>query len=153
MSVVKIEQPTAASLKFIADNMRREDAVEVMASHGYTPHQALEVSVKNSSLMAVIVIDGIPVTALGLVKRCPLTGLGVPWLLSAEQALNHKRKFLELSPPVIEDMLDICPKLVNYVHAENRTSIRWLRWLGFKIDEPTPIGIRGEMFHRFHKER
>ena len=150
--MVKFERPTPEAIKFIADNMRHADAVEVMAMCGYTPRQALRVSMECSRMSAVVLADGVPLAILGLGVRDVLLGIGTPWLLSSEQAVKHKRQFLELSPPVIQEMLTICPKLVNYVHSENSLSIRWLKWLGFTMDEPLPIGINGEMFHRFHME-
>jgi len=152
ISEVKLVRPTAEAIRFIADTMREADRVEVMAASGRTPFDALQLSVDRSSFVAVVEADGVPVTILGLVVHDILSGSGVPWLLSSEHALKHKRQFLELSPPVIQEMLTICPKLVNYVHSENRLSIRWLTWLGFTIEEPKPIGAHGEMFHRFSME-
>lgn len=152
MSVVRYERPTDDAIKFIADNMRQGDAIEVMASGEHTPIEALTLSVKSSDSAVVVFIDDVPVAAFGLVRRDYLSGSGVPWLLSAEQALAHRRKFLELSPQVIDEMLQICPKLVNFVHSENKVSIRWLKWLGFVLEEAEPIGKNGAMFHRFSKE-
>jgi hypothetical protein len=37
----------------------------------------------------------------------------------------------------------------NYVYAENKKSIKWLEWLGFKVRDAQPIGINGANFHRF----
>lgn len=152
MSEVRFDPPSPEAIKFIADNMRQGDVDEVKASTRHTPFQALKSSVEKSSFCVVVVIDDIPVTILGLVIHDYLSGVGVPWLLSATQALNHRRKFLELSPPVIDEMLRICPKLVNYVYAENKISIRWLKWLGFTVEKAIPSGLNGAMFHRFSKE-
>ena len=151
--MVRFGEPTPEAIKFISDNMRKEDVAEVWASGRYTPLEALEMSMKYSKKAVVVYDDDIPLTVLGLVLRDFLSGIGVPWLLSAEQALKHKRKFLELSPPVIEEMLDICPKLVNHVHIDNKLSIRWLKWLGFTIEDPKPTGMHGELFCRFTMER
>lgn len=152
MSAVRFERPTPESIRFIADNMRPEDAEEVMAMNHYTPFEAMSLSVKNSAFAVVVVIDDIPVTMLGLVIGSAVTGMGSPWLLSARQALNHRRKFIELAPDIVDEMLQICPKLVNYVHVKNRLSIRWLKRIGFIVEAPVPIGVNGEMFHRFSKE-
>lgn len=151
--MVRFGPPTEEAIQFIADNMRKADVIEVWAAGRHTPIEALELSMKRSKKSVIVYDDDIPLTALGLVLRDFLSSVGVPWLLSAEQALKHKRKFLELSPPVIQEMLDICPKLVNYVHAENKLSIRWLQWLGFTIEDPKPAGLSGELFHRFIMER
>jgi hypothetical protein len=151
--VVEFRKPTPEAIKFIADNMRKADAVEVWASNRFTPHEALELSMRKSKKSVIVYGDGVPLTALGLVSRSLFSDVGIPWLLSAEQALKYRKQFLKLSPPVIEEMLDIHPKLVNYVHVENRLSIRWLKWLGFAIEDPEPLITTGELFHRFHMER
>ena len=150
---VKFGPPTKEAIQFIADNMRAEDVIEVYAAGRHTPIEALEMSMKNSRRSVVVYDDDIPLAILGIVLRDFLSGVGVPWLLSTEQALKHKRQFLELSPPVIQEMLDMCPKLVNYVHADNKLSVRWLKWLGFTIEDPKPAGLSGELFHRFTMER
>lgn len=151
--MVKFGPPTKEAIQFIADNMRAEDVIEVWAAGKHTPIESLEMSMKNSRKVVVVYDDDIPLAVLGIVLRDFLSGVGVPWLLSTEQALKHKRQFLELSPPVIEEMLNLCPKLVNHVHAENRLSIRWLKWLGFTIECAKPTGLGGELFHRFTMER
>ena len=151
--MVELRRPTPEAIRFIADNMREEDAVEVMASGGYTPIEALEVSISNSMKTAIVYHNDTPLTALGLVRMGFLSDTGVPWLLSAKHALKHKREFLKLSPPVIQEMLDICPNLVNHVHVNNKLSIRWLKWLGFIIEDPESINTTGELFHRFHMKR
>lgn len=153
MSEIRFERPTEQHIRFIAANMRDEDAVEVHALGGYTPLDALEISIRNSERAVTVLGDGVPLTMLGLVKPILLSDIGVPWLLSARQALDYKRQFLELSPPVIDDMLQTCPKLINFVHSENKLSIRWLKWLGFTIEPAIPMGPFGAMFHPFHKER
>jgi len=90
---------------------------------------------------------------IGLVIRDILSGSGVAWLLGTESALEYKREFLTQVQVVIEDMLTICPKLFNYVHAKNTVSISWLKRIGFVFEAPTPYGYDDELFHRFYLER
>lgn len=154
MSVaINFVKPTPAAIQTIADTMRDADRVEVWESHRLTPHQALEYGLKLSDYAVVVEADGVPVAAFGLTKECVLTGAGVPWMLTSSKSLNYKREFLLQSPAVVAEMLNICPRLSNYVHADNRVSIRWLKWLGFTIDEPMPVGVNKALFHRFHFER
>lgn len=153
MSEVKFIRPTGDIVRHIAANMRAADAVEVRASHGHTPMQALHYGVEQSHYSIVVSVNDEPCAILGLAIRDILTGTGVPWLLSTDAALKYKREFLKQSPPVIAEMLTICPRLFNYVHAENRVSIRWLKWLGFTIGSPEDHGSNGELFHRFHLEK
>lgn len=153
MAVVEFVKPTDEMIVTVAENMRQADVDEVTASHGHTPIQALQAGVDVSDFIVAVVIDDEPVAILGLSRCNPITDTGIPWLLSSENALKHKREFLLQSPKVIEQMLSICPNLFNFVHAENKTSVRWLKWLGFTIEEPKPIGVKKEMFHRFHMKK
>jgi hypothetical protein len=73
-------------------------------------------------------------------------------MLGANAVNRHKKAFLSLTPGVIEEMLTICPRLYNMVHGRNKESIRWLKWLGFTIDDPVPHGPDSELFHKFHLE-
>lgn len=151
--VVKFIKPTEAAIQLIAADMRDADVAEIWASHRHTPIDALMRGWELSDLSVIVECDGVPCTMLGLVVDCVLTGSGTPWLLSSNHALKYKREFLIQSPPVIEQMLDTCPRLSNHVHTKNRVSIRWLKWLGFTIEEPLPVGIDKELFHRFHLEK
>ena len=144
---------TDEAVEFIADNMRPADVAEVWASSSLTPLEALRESLKISEFSTVAWINGTPCVIFGLVIRDILSGDGVPWMLGANQVLDHKRDILRHTPRAIEDMLAICPKLVNYVHAENAFSIRLIKWLGFTLDEPCEYGTKNELFHRFYQVR
>ncbi len=153
MSIVKLVRPIESAIRIIAADMRPEDAAEVWASHHHTPIEALMSGWKLSNLSVVVEIDGVPCAMLGLVVQCRITGAGTPWLLASNHALRHRREFLLQSPPVIAEMLNICSRLSNHVHVNNKVSIRWLKWLGFTIEKPEPTGLNRELFHRFHLEK
>lgn len=154
MSVeAKFVEPTTEMVEFIAKNMRKADADEVWASHRHTPIEALMDGWRVSDRSVVVTVGDEPCVMMGLVIRDILTGTGVPWLLGTEGAIKHKRHFIDLVPPVIDEMLSICPRLFNYVHADNKVSIRWLKHIGFTIEDAAEHGHAGEMFHKFHLER
>lgn len=151
MSVVKLERPTSAAMLYIADHMRQADVAEIWASNMNTPIEALRQGLKASKLTAIVTIDDTPCVMLGLTESCILTGAGVPWLLGTDLALKHRSQFMKLAPPVIAEMMTVCPYLYNYVHCDNKVSINWLSRLGFTIEDAQPYGVNGELFHKFHK--
>lgn len=151
--MINFVKPTEESIYFIADNMRHADAVEVMSSHGHTPIEALMNAWNLSDYSVIITVNGIPAVIYGVCLLSVVTGAGLPWMLSAERAVKYKKSLLKYSPPVVDDMLKVCSSLSNHVHVDNKLSVRWLKWLGFSIEEPTPYGVRNELFHRFHLER
>jgi hypothetical protein len=150
---VKFVKPTPELMQVIASDMRQADVDEVWASNQYTPLEALHEGFKRSELSVVVTVNDEPCVMLGLVVHSALTGSGIPWLLGTNNALNYKRNFFTQVPDVIDAMLDVCPRLFNYVHVENKVSIRWLKRIGFTFDDPIPYGHSGELFHKFYLER
>lgn len=153
MNNIKFVKPTLEMVKVIAANMRQADVDEVWASNHHTPIEALVKGWGLSDYASVAVCDDEPFAMIGLVKRDILTGSGVVWLLGSNAAFKYRREFLTRSASMINEMLTICPRLCNMVHGRNKDSIRWLKWLGFTIEEPVEHGPDNELFHRFHLER
>lgn len=153
MSRVVFGKPTEESVRSIADTMRAADAAEVMASSGHLPLESLTNSVINSDFTTMVWIDDVPCVMFGLLRRDFTSGRGVIWMLGSHNVMKHQRELLRCTPPVIEEMLSKCSTLYNYVHDRNTASIRWLKWLGFTIEDPEPGGINGELFHYFHLSR
>lgn len=151
--MLRFVKPTEQLIEQIAADMRQADADEVWASHRHTPMQALMKGLELSDFSTVVMHDDTPLVMLGLVKRDILTDTGVVWLLGTNESLNHRKAFLKETKPVIDEMLSVCSRLCNMVHAKNIVSIQWLRRIGFTIDEPVPAGPDGELFHYFHLER
>lgn len=151
--MVEFVKPTQELVQQIAADMRPSDAVEVWASHRHTPLEALMYGWSASDFSTVVTHEGAPLAMLGVCKRDILTGSGIVWLLATNEAMKHRREFLRLTHDVLGEMLRICPRLCNFVHTKNRDSIRWLRWMGFIIEDPMPYGPAGELFHRFYLER
>ncbi len=150
---VKFVEPTDELVEFIAVNMRQADADEVWASHHHLPYEALMSSWDLSHSAVVVTVNDEPCVMMGLVIRDILAGSGVPWMLGTEGALKYKRNFLTQVPAVIDEMLSVCPRLFNYVHVENKTSVKWLKRIGFTLDDSKPYGVARESFHKFHLQR
>lgn len=150
---VKFVKPTRELVEAIAADMRQADAAEVWASSHYTPVEAMMSSWEASDRSMIVTVNNEPCVMIGLVIRDILSGAGIPWLLGTDNALKYKRHFLTQVPDVIDEMLAICPRLYNYVHARNKISVNWLKRIGFTIDEPVPFGCDNELFHKFHLER
>lgn len=147
---VKFVKPNQNLVDVIARDMRQADVVEVWEARHLTPLEALMDGWSKSELSAVVTVDKKPCVMLGLVVRDVLSDIGSPWLLGTNEALKHKRQFVSLVEPVLNHMFTRCSLLYNWVHSENHDSIRWLKRIGFIIDEPEEYGINKAMFHKFH---
>ena len=147
--MVEFKKPTNEMIRLIADNMRQADVDEIKAASNATPIDAITMGVNVSEFVAVAVINGDIVAIMGVVKNSTLTDNGVPWLLGTNNIKKHYREFLGTSHEVLNAMLNVCPNLVNHVHADNKVSVRWLKWLGFKLEQAAPFGMNDELFHKF----
>lgn len=147
---VKYVKPHDNLIRYVADNMREADKIECRLASGLSPMEALLKGVEASQYCSVVVINGRPCAVVGLTIISLLSGVGVPWMLATHDAVKNRRVFINNSRQGVEDMRSICPNLFNYVHVDNTISIRWLKWMGFKFDEPQAIGHNGAMFHKFY---
>lgn len=150
--MIEFVRPTVEMVESIAADMRQADIDEVWASNHHTPLESMMKGWELSDFSTVAMCNNEPLVMIGLVKRDMLTGSGVVWMLGANRAMKYKKEFFRQTKPVIDEMLTICPRLCNMVHGKNKSSIAWLKWLGFTIDDPIPHGPDGELFHRFYLE-
>jgi hypothetical protein len=139
--------------EIVAEYMRQDDIAEVSASSGLSPLEALTLSVKYSTLAWSIHINDEPVGMFGVSATSSLADDGSPWLLGTDRILEIYRPFLKQSRAYVQQMLDRHSFLVNYVDERNLVSVRWLKWCGFKLDDPAPYGVTGAPFHRFELRR
>lgn len=148
--MVDFIRPTVEAIEHIAVNMRHADKVEVWAMSRQTPLQSIKEGLAISKYSSIAVIEGEPCAVFGMSVYSVVTGTGVPWLLGTDHAVKHRRVFLKHCTEGIEEMRTVCPNLFNYVHTDNRVSVKWLSHMGFTIDEPVVSGVGGELFHKFH---
>lgn len=130
--------------------MRAIDRIECEAM-GHSPKAALRAGLMNSSLCFTATVDGKPECMFGLVVNNALCGKGTPWFLGSDAVYEHPREMLRYGPHFVRAFCDSTPHLSNLVSCENDRAIRFLRRLGFTIEEqPVPIG--GAEFLRFELE-
>ena len=150
-TIVEYVSPTDEGIQYIADNMRQDDIDEVWRCNQMTPHDALSESIKASEESYMIIINGEPVGVFGVVSPGMMNIAGVPWMLGTEGVVQHVTVFIRRTSEVIDRMLVKYGQLYNYVDTKNKKSIRMLRLIGFKIEDPEPYGMMGHSFHKFTK--
>ena len=136
----------------LAPNLRHDDAEEVFAATGYGADIVLPIALEFAGQATAAVDDEGVVCMWGVHKATTLSGVGHPWLLGTPRMVTkHRRTFRDLSLLIAENMRLEYDVLENFVDARNKISIRWLGWLGFKVEEtPQPYGPFGMPFHKFH---
>jgi len=141
-------------LFWLANNMAQADRDEVQASGGHGPYRALADSLERSAAAWTGMVNDEPVRMFGVTPIDILTGIGSPWLLGTDQVKRYGYTFLKLNKKYVPKMLELFPRLVNYVDARHEVAIRWLKWLGFEMDsEPVAYGVWGMPFYRFEMRK
>lgn len=142
-----------ADIAFVADNLRDSDRAEIQASYAAEPLEALTRSVQASTLKWTIRDGDLVIGIFGVGAVSMMSDHGSPWLLATPDIENIRMTFLRQSRICIGRMLDQHSFLENWVDVRNTTSVKWLKWCGFKFDEPQPFGVEGRDFHRFYMKR
>ena len=134
----------------IARAMRKCDVAEVMASAGLNPHDAVRSSFDGSDTCAVFCTPkGIPFAMYGVGSQDIGDGTRALWMLATDQIDANQVAFLRLSKEIIGELVAKYGKMSNFVHAQNKVTQKWLKWLGARFEKPIEFGVSGEAFIRF----
>ena len=127
---------TLAHAAELAQDLRMEDAREIVSSSGKDPAFALASAVSRSELARTALDgDGRPVLIFGVARLGP--GLGSPWLMASPKVAAHGRQIARLTRPLVDALQDDYPVLTNYADTRNELHLRWLRWAGFSLTRVT----------------
>ena len=149
----EIRECTARDIKAVRNKLRQPDADELRKMLGCEePHFAVIESYRRATECYVGLIDGEIACIWGVWKYSILSDRATVWLFSTE--------VIEKSPVVVarfmkrefKKLRDRYDSLENFIDNDNTFYKHWLKWLGFTIDEPEPLGCHGELFCHFYIE-
>jgi hypothetical protein len=119
----------------------RQAEIDEFAAIGFTCEECLALGFDDA---VTLFIAGEPAGMVGI------TDDGALWGVFTRAIDRHPIAFLRASKRAIEQ-LD--REAGNIVDARNTKAVAWFRWLGFKVSDPEPLGLNGELFHRFTNAR
>lgn len=123
----------------LAPLLRKEDRAEVLAL-GVEPVDGLLQSLSAAREAWTYRDDGRIICMAGVAPLSLIGSTGIPWLLGSPLVATHRRAFMVETRRMVAHWLTVFPILRNAVDARYDAAIRWLRWLGFTIGEPFPLG-------------
>ncbi len=144
-----VRKPTKEDVEYLIEHVRPEDAAELDALDGSTIRETLEQIPDLYNVSQVWVVDGKPVCIFGVTPQDGPLSTGIIWMLAADTFDKYKKTFKTDHIDYVREMIKGFGYLFNYIHAENRKSIVWLKWLGFTVLDAIPIGHKGALFHKF----
>ena len=144
-----VRASTQDDVDYLADNLRPEDAREVIASHGSTK-EALQLGFDESDeCWTIVVTDTNEIAGMyGVGKQDAMTG--VVWLLTSPAIEKVWLPFLRGSRQWVKDINTKYPILTNAVDAEYELAINWLKFVGFTfIKKHNSWGVGNKPFLEF----
>ena len=149
---IEIRDVEPGDIDMLVENMRKHDIQEVNAATRMGIRNAVKTSVNLSSYSKTGLVNDELVCMWGVCPISLISGSGSPWMLGTDLINKKQRIFLRRSKPWLDDIRKDYRYLENFVDERNVMSIKWLKWLGFEMDEAEPYGIHGEPFHKFTME-
>lgn len=153
MAVADVIDATEEHAEYIADRARMADVQELWAFARVTPLECMKQGMDRCKARTGT-IDGQPVCMFGVTPVTLLGAAGTPWMVGTTELDKNQLTVARRCRPELSSLYTGYNVLVNFVDARNRKAIRWLKWLGFDLDqEPTPMGPDSMPFYRFHMRR
>ena len=110
--------------------MRRHDRLEV-ACMGHSPQQALKNAFDTDDVTLTILDErNIPIAMLGVGQ---VTDLAYIWMLGTDSVVDASYDFIKASRKITQSLTKPYGATFNFVHAENKTAIKWLKFCGAKF--------------------
>lgn len=107
-------------------------------------------SIAVSEISYLVLLDNNVEAMFGI--RTDQEGFTIVWFMSTDKINLFRHKFLRVSKNIVDLMLKEYSPLTNIVSAENETSIKYLKYLGFEFGEE-PVMINNRVFYSFWKHR
>lgn len=149
MATVDIVPATDEHARHIAQHVREPDRQELWAAVMQKPLGVMLHCMRLSDHAMTGLLDGEPVCMWGVMTESLLFGVGCPWMVATDRLDTCFAHFLRRSREHTVRMLDDYAVLENHVDIRNKKAIRWLRWMGFKMQEVVPYGLLQQPFQRF----
>jgi len=149
---IRVRSSTKADVAYLKDHLRESDKQEIWASHNKTPEESLKIGLQKS-IFCCTVENSNPIAMFGIVPENILGQEASVWMLATDDLKKIKRRFARNSKVFVHMMLEYYSYLYNFVDDRNKESIKWLKYLGAKFEEPRPYGKEGKPFRFFSFRR
>lgn len=120
---------------------------------GMTPLEAMGRLISASREPITWLADGEPACVIGVASYVALSTTGYPWIFYTPLVRRHKVPLLRHCRRWLELNLEQWHRLEAYVDAGDKSAVRWMRFMGFTLEEPEPRGTCGLPFHLAHADR
>lgn len=147
--------PTESDIVYLAEHLRRSDINDLRVVGWDNIEAAVRYSIKSSDpgYCFVVLIDDLPLCVFGCCSDSLLSNSGIPWLLGTDEMMKYRKSVTAKTRLVLKHFLERWDYLSNCADARNRSTLRWLKTVGFKIGKPFILKHTGYKVTPFEMER
>ena len=147
MDLKVIENPDKVDIWKVALSLRDIDRKEAFLTTGQTPAKTVVQSCLDCTYLWVTKTrtNNKPIALFGVQEITPT--FGVPWMVATNDLKDSARAFLRASKYWVSYLQENFQYLFNFCLPENKTSIRWLKRVGFEFD--SKLTLYGYFNHPF----
>lgn len=129
-------------VQYILDNLRYEDLSELQALWGENWREETLKNIMETDFEVLLgkTKKGKKPVVMGGIWEVQ-EGVGCAWLLSTPEVKNHRHCLLRELKREVEKSKKKFSLIYNFIYKKNFEAKRWLKWLGFRFDNPHPKGI------------
>ena len=157
---VEVREVLSSDLKYLSNNLRDADVLEIRASMNLSPIDGLDKCVNDSDECWVATIDSIPACIFGLSSE-KITNeskdpqdvyAGLVWAMGTDSLFKYPKTLTRTSRKVIGRWLEDHDVLYNYIWSKNNLHKTWLKSLGFTfLEDCRVVNEFNEVFEFFCK--
>ena len=145
-------------VEYILDHLRKEDLTELKAIWSEDWKAKTLENIMGTEFYVMLgkaKNKDIPVVMGGFWKvEADAEGVGCAWLLTTDEVKNHKMCLLRELRKEVAKADEKYWLTYNFIYKENFMAKNWLKWLGYKFDNPNPEGLGvPEGFEFFYRIR
>ena len=149
VNVYEFVKPTKADAEYIAANLRDDNRQEIICAVGDNALSDILHGLAGSDEVGCLRINGKAAAIYGVQKASVLSDDGLIWLLMTAETEQHKVFVGRHTKRVLQMILQRYSKVYNWCDAGNENILKWLRWLGAKMEGPIPHGVYGVPHYYF----
>ena len=154
--LIQVRPTKIADILYICKYLRKADRAEILANSGSTPLDSLTRALYKGLLCFTGFREGRPIAIFGTSAIVPDEDETNAWIfmVGTDELTAHPKELMEMAKewlPVLSLGADAC---MNYVDSRNTSHVRWLKRLGFELNEEEPVFLSDPKvpFFSFSKE-
>jgi hypothetical protein len=133
-------------IDYLKGKLRTSDVSFAVKYSGGDVNSLLQTRFDGSILSWVVLLDDVPFICFGVESYSKLNVTGFTWMVATDVIYDNRLSVARGSIKVLQALKSKFDKLVGLVDENDKISLAWHKWLGFKIQDKKIIGVQNTVY-------